>query len=111
MTPEEVRAVVMATLDELEKRSQLRKDCYHSILQKMDKRLYGFFSKKEPKEDKELRYILTQLSDDQYIDIIYLQYRDKVTMERIAEALEKDVSTIKRNKKRLIMSIYKQMEE
>lgn len=40
---------------------------------------------------KGVAYALNALSDDFYIDIIYLQYRDGKTIEFIAGALEKDV--------------------
>lgn len=41
----------------------------------------------------------------QVSDIIFLQYRDAKTLEWIAEYFNVDVSTIKRNKKRLIYKI------
>jgi len=107
MTPEQIREVVSIVLDELEKRKQYKPFNYSAVLQVMDKRLYDFFN---GVSDKELARILRQYSDDIYIDVIYLHYRDRKTMEWIAEAMEKDTRTIKRNKKRLIMKIYEAIE-
>ena len=53
---------------------------------------------------------LTTFMDDEYIDIIYAIYRDGNTQEWLAEYLGVDVSTIKRNKKRLITKIYELLE-
>lgn len=107
MTPEQIREVVKMTLDELTVR-RLIKDDYQSILKVVEVRLNKFFS---GTKDKQLNYTLSHLSDDQYIDIIFLQYRDGKTLEWIAECLGVDVSTVKRNKKRLMCSIYDQLEE
>jgi len=107
MTPEQIREVVKLTLDELTQRKQYKPFNYTAVLQIMDKRLYSFF---KGAEDRELVNILRQYSDDTYIDVIYMQYRDRKTIEWIAEYMEKDTSTIKRNKKRLIMKIYEAID-
>lgn len=108
MTPEEVKEVVSITLDELIARKLINTEKYQYILQVMDKKLYAFFSNKS--DSANVRYALRQLSDDPYIDVIYLQYRDRKTLERIAEYMDKDISTVKRNKKRLIIQIYNLLE-
>ena len=108
MTPEQIREIVKITLDELTQRKLIKND-YQNILKVVEKRLKDFFNHKD--NTKKIGYIFRQLSDDQYLDVIYYQYRDHRTLEYIAEALEKDVSTIKRNKRRLIMSIYERLEE
>lgn len=105
MTPEQIREIVKITLDELTVRKQLNP--YSSISQVVGARLDKFF---KGAKDKELSYVLNNLSDDPYIDIIFLQYRDGKTIEWIAEYMERDDRTIKRNKKRLIISIYDQLE-
>ena len=107
MTPEEVKRVVKQTINELFIKDLIR-DNYQSELKAVNKKLYHHF---ERKKDKRITNILNELSDDAYIDIIYLQYRDKKTLEFIAEILDKDISTIKRNKQRLIKAIYKMLEE
>lgn len=45
---------------------------------------------------------LEQIRTDQYYAIIVMRYMDKKTTEEIAESIGKDVSTINRNRKRLI---------
>lgn len=108
MTPEQIREVVKMTLDEMTQRKLYKPFNYSAVLQVMDKRFYNFF---KGAEDKQLASILRQYSDDIYIDVIYYQYRDRKTIEWIAEYMEKDTSTIKRNKKRLIMKIYDDIQE
>lgn len=109
MSPDQVREIVRMTVDELIQRKVIDIHNYSSILRVVDKKLYQFFNNKG--DGNGISYVLNQLSDDPYIDIIFLQYRDGKTIEWIAEYMDKDESTIKRNKKRLIMQIYKQLEE
>lgn len=109
MTPEQIREVVKMTLDELTTR-KLIKDDYPVILKVVEKKLRGYFNG-TAKNCIGIGRMLNQLSDDPYIDIIYLHYRDGRTLEWIAEYYDKEVSTIKRNKKRLIYKIYELLEE
>ena len=102
MNKEEVQAIVVMTITEL-KRQGMLKDRYSVILKETEPVIKDYFRKRN---NKELEGFLIDYSNDQYIDIIYLHYRDGITIERIAELLDKDASTIKRNKKRLIMAIY-----
>lgn len=105
---EQIKEIVRLTIDELLSRELIKKDTYPSVLKKVDSKLCRFF---KGESDKAVGYTLRQLSDDTYIDIIFLQYRDGKTLEWIAEYFNKDISTIKRNKKRLIYSIYELLEE
>ena len=109
MTPEQIREIVKMTIDELTQRKllEVNKINYSAMLQEVDKCLYNFFSSRS---SNGMGYILNRLSDDPYIDIIFLQYRDAKTLEWIAEYLGVDVSTVKRNKKRLITKIYELLE-
>ena len=106
MTPEQIREIVRITLDELTVRKQINP--YSSMLQVVGARLDRFF---KGAKDSKLSSVLNQLSDDPYIDIIFFQYRDGKTLEWIAGYLDRDDRTIKRNKKRLIISIYERLEE
>lgn len=108
MTAEEVREIIKMTLDELEQRDLLKTDDYKHMLKVVGVKLNEFF---KGTKDPKLSYTLKQLSDDSYIDIIFLQYRDGKTIEWIAEYLSVDVSTVKRNKKRLIKKIYKLLRD
>ena len=103
MELEEVKAIIRMTIDELEQRQLLKHDNYEYMLEVVGARLHTFFS---GIKDSKLSKALSKLSDDTYVDIIFLQYRDCRTLEWIAEYLEVDVSTVKRNKKRLIQKLY-----
>lgn len=108
MTYEQIREVVKITLDELTQR-KLIKDDYSVILSVVERKLIDFFSNKG--DGNGVSYALNALYNDAYIDIIYFQYRDGKTLEWIAEIMNVDVSTIKRNKKRLISKIFELLEE
>lgn len=107
MTPEQIREIVKITLDELTTR-KLIKDDYQFILKVVEEKLKAFFNDKG--DCKGVSYALKSLSDDTYIDIIFLQYRDGKTLEWIAEAMDVEVRTVMRNKKRLIIRIYELLE-
>ena len=104
MTQAEIREVVKMTIDELTTRKLVDIESYQAKLRAVEVNLYGFFSGAD--NCSNVSHILRYLSDDPYIDIIFLQYRDGRTLEWIAEVFHKDVSTIKRNKKRLILKIH-----
>lgn len=106
MTPEQIREVVKMTLDELSRRKQLDDGRIKRDI--AGKALRSYFGGK--KSNKRITYILQQLSDDTYIDILYLHYRDGRTIEWIAEHMEKDESTIKRNRKRLLMEVHRMLD-
>ena len=108
MTPAEIREVVKMTLDELTQRKLIKTDNYQTILQVVEPKLYDYFNGKG--EGNGISGVLYRFMDDEYIDIIYAIYRDGNTQEWIAEYLGVDVSTIKRNKKRLIIKIYELLE-
>lgn len=109
MTPDEIREVVKLTIDELVNKSILSIDTYQTILKEVDPKLYDYFKSKA--NTSSVSYAIRQLLNDQYIDIIFLQYRDGKTLEDIAYLLNKDVSTIKRNKKRLILRLYSLLDD
>ncbi len=108
MTYEQIREVVKITLDELTQR-KLIKDDYSVILSVVERKLIDFFSNKG--DGNGISYAIKCLSHDPYIDIIFFQYRDGKTLEWISEVMSVDVSTIKRNKKRLISKIYELLED
>lgn len=107
MTAEQVKEVVKFTLDELACR-RLLQNYYQWVLKALNKRLYDFFN---GAPDDELEEIIECMSCDKYIEVLYYLYRDRQTVEWIADKMKKDTSTIKRNKKRLIMSIYEALED
>lgn len=101
MSPEEIREIVKITLDELEQRK------YVDVNKRVSGKLTEFFN---DEGGSDVFTALIKLANDPYLDIIYSHYRDGLTLEAIADKLEKDVSTIKRNKKRLILKIDKLLE-
>lgn len=107
MNKTEIQNIVKITIGELRKQGLL-KDEYSVILKELEPELKKYFNEKN---DKIIECLLHKYSNDPYIEIIYLHYRDNVTMERIAEYMGKDVSTIKRNKKRLISNMYRDLRE
>ncbi len=109
MTHEQIREIVKITIEELTQSKLISNDNYPALLLVVEKKIKQFFNNRG--DGNGVSYALNILSDDPYIDIIFLQYRDGKTMEWIAEALEKDVRTIKRNKKRIIRKIYEILEE
>lgn len=109
MTEEQVREIVRLTLEGLLDIGELQKDSYKHILIKVNKNLYDFFNDRG--DSKEVAKALYEVSDDPYIDVIYLQYRDEKSIEYIAEVMGKDYSTIMRNKKRLILKLYNLMKD
>lgn len=107
MDKAEIQSIVIMTVQEL-KRQGLLKDTYGVILREFEPVIREYFTKKK---SKNIEKVLHSYSDDPYIDIIYLHYRDSLTLEKIAHVMDRDISTIKRNKKRLILGMYELMEE
>lgn len=54
------------------------------------------------REIQRIERALETIQDDEYYNIIPMKYFDNCTIEEIAEQLGKDVSTIRRNRRRLI---------
>lgn len=104
MDKAEVQKIIQMTIDEFKRQGLLKeKDSYSEVLRKVEPIIREYFMRKN---NKQIERFLIEYSDDTYIDIIYLHYRDGVTIGRMADIMDKDISTIKRNKKRLIKSIY-----
>lgn len=108
MTPEEIKEIVKITLDELIQR-EIIKDNYQNILRIVERKLKDFFNNRG--DGNNIGYVLRQLANDTYIDVLLFHYRDGKTLEAIAETMGVHVSTVKRNKQRLIIKIYNMLEE
>lgn len=108
MRVEEIREIVKMTIEELLNDNALT-DPFPRIKQIVEHKLRLFFNTN--KDGTNIGYVLNQLSDDEYIDIIFLYYRDNKTLNFIAEYFDRDITTISRNKKRLILSIYTILKE
>lgn len=106
MDKKEVQAIVYMTIQEF-KRQGLLKDRYNVILKNTEPLIRDYFF---TGNNQKIESYLIDMSNDPYIDIIYLHYRDNIVIEQIAAIMDKDVSTIRRNKKRLIMELYNRLE-
>jgi hypothetical protein len=107
MTTEQIREIIKLTVEELINKKVVKLDNYDYILEYVSNKLDDYFNNTD---DTNITKALKVLSDDYYIDIIYLQYRDEKTIEWIAEYFNKDTRTILRNKKRLIYRIYEEVK-
>jgi len=106
MDENEVRKIVIATIAEMSRQGRLKSE-YDVIRKKVEPLIRQFF---KTKSDEIIKKFLIEFSDDLYIDIIYLHYRDNMTLEKIAELINKDIRTVKRNKKRILISLYNFLE-
>ena len=107
MTTEQIREIVKITLEELINCKVIKVDSYDHVLEYVSPKLTEFFNNSV--SDPKISSALKLVSDDYYIDIIYLQYRDGHTIEGIAEYFNKEPRTILRNKKRLMYKIYEEL--
>lgn len=90
------------------KKNHLMQKENDAIYNDMSDRLYNYY--KSGEADKNIKAALKDFDDDIYINILPLYYKNKYTIENIAEILNVDVSTIVRNKKRLCLSLYLMLE-
>lgn len=107
-----VQMTVRETVAELRKSGFLRVNdtqAYKSIASQ----LYTFFSAiSDGKDyDHKMTDALKSIRDDPYYLIIVLYYREKKTIEQIAEIFDCEISTITRNKKRLCLELYGFLQE
>ena len=107
MDKQEVKEIVEMTVKAL-KRENMLKRSGDVIYCDMSDRLTRFY--RNGGNDPKIKTALEVFRNDMYIDIIYLYYRDGETIERIAEELDVDISTVTRNKKRLCLSLYNALE-
>ena len=107
MNESEVRQVVMMTVQELKQQNMLR-DADSIAYKEISKKLEDFFAPYTTRPP-ELAKIIDQLKNDRYFHILWMFYRDHRSVEEIAESLDVDVRTVTRNKKRLCLAIYYQL--
>ena len=108
MNTEQIREIVKITIEELINKKVVKLDNYDYVLEYTSRELTEYF---DNSDKPKIKNALKLISDDHYVDIIYLQYRDRKTIKWIAEYFNKDTSTILRNKKRLIYKIYEEVKE
>lgn len=106
MSRDEIREVVRATIEELLVGGLIETN-YSLIKKAVEPLLRSYFTG----SDNTLSKPLQTLSADPYIDVILYYYRDGMTLEEIAEELDKDTSTISRHRQRLLTNIYRLINE
>ncbi len=86
------------------KQNNLLKNPSEGIYQDVSQRLYVYY--KYGESDSQLKAVLNDFQEDIYFNIIPLFYKNKYTIDNIANIMNCDTSTVVRNKKRLCTSIY-----
>lgn len=112
MTREEVREIVEETVKELiiqriveNPKRTAERVAGKEIKEYFDAQKIGLLG-----EDEYMEKALEDLKTDEYIEIVFMRYRDGYTAEQIAEKMGKDVTTIRRNNKRLLKELYIRLE-
>lgn len=103
MTEEEIKQIVCATVDELQRRKLLTEetDLSYRFMGSMLKQFY-----KNGHNAEKINEALKCLERDPYINIIPLYYRDNKTITAISICESCDRATVTRNKKRLVLELY-----
>ncbi len=106
LTPEVVRKIVAATIDELRRCGALRPlaDIAYTEILSVLAAYYG-----GGETEGKITDALKSIESDAYYKIIPLNFRYGYSLERIAELYGADISTIKRNKKRLCIALYEKL--
>lgn len=108
LTREAVRQIVIDTVKELRNNGLLRRQDDVAYAE-MAVRLFNYF--KEPEHDEALGKALEQMKGDYYYTILPEYYRERHTIEMIADEYGCEVSTVTRNKKRLCLQLYLELSE
>lgn len=101
-----IEMTVQASISQL-KKSGLLKDTENVAYSDASHMIASFYDSGE--KDQNLAYAIAGLRFDPYYKIIPLYFKEKKTVEAIAEELEVDITTVFRNKKRLCLSIYNEI--
>lgn len=103
MTEQEVKQIVSKTIEELVEKDLMREETFISY-QFMSAKLKIHYQKKP---EQEIADALDKIKSDPYFYIIPAFYKKNYSLQRIAVEAKRDRSVIVRNKKRLVLKIYK----
>ena len=103
VTDADIKKVVNATIDSMLRKNMLRYND-NVILSSVGNILTRYYD--SDMKDITIKDTLDKLSDHTYSDILAMYYRDHMTLEVIAEKYNVDVSTIRRNKRKLCLEFY-----
>lgn len=110
MTDEEIKKYIDLTV-----KTTIKEYKKNGILKESDSAIYADASEiiasyyQNGKTDAAITYAIQGQRFDLYFRIIPMYFEEKRTVEKIAEALGVDVSTVVRNKKRLCLKIYNEI--
>ena len=104
----EIEELFDVLIDKFKKKHLIKKTS-ESIYQEISQRLFGYY--KYGEVDPKMNKALADFQNDIYINIIPLFYKNRYTIDNIAEIMNCDTSTIVRNKKRLCTAIYLLLEQ
>lgn len=108
MDEKTIKDIVKETVAELRRKGML-KEPEKSAYAEMSERLRAYYKAPSGYRAMKLKNItlaLEQIASDPYYDIIPMYFKQNFTLERIAEYLAVEVSTVTRNKKRLCLMLY-----
>ena len=103
----EITEVVKDTVKEMRQNGLLKRsdDVAYS---EVSNRLYEYY--RNPEKDPEVGAALEKIKGDFYTSSLADYYRDHLSLDVIAEAYHCDLTTIKRNKKRLCLRLYQLLQ-
>lgn len=103
LTEERIKEIVKDTVLEMRRNGLLRRadDVAYS---EISSQLFEYY--KDPDAYPELQPILEIIKGDMYFDILPFYYRERYTIDVIAEVFGCEISTVTRNKKRLCLKVY-----
>ena len=108
---EYIKAIVDETVDATIRKLKaagLLKDATDVAYHEITARMQQYF--RDGETDPEVTEALRKVEDDPYWKVLPLHFRYGYTLESIAEELDVDVTTVKRNKKRLSLRISELLE-
>lgn len=103
MTEQEIKQIVEMTVDNLIERKVIREESNLSY-QFMGMKISNHFTNKN---NEKIEKALDEIKEDPYKKIIPMYYQDKKSIINIAMELNCDRATISRNKKRLVLKLYR----
>ena len=103
MTDADIKRVVNATIDSMLRKNMLRYND-NMILSSVGDILTRYYD--DDIKDITIKDTLEKLSEHTYSDILTMYYRDHMTLEVIGEKYNVDVSTVRRNKRKLCLEFY-----
>ena len=102
MEAAEVQKIVKLTIEEM-KKSGMLKELHDTAYKEVSAALFQYYA---GCKTEEIKKALQFIQNDTYYEIIPMYYRNRMTIERIAEYFGVEISTITRNKKRLCLLMW-----